>query len=362
MSDQNHCFISIRSISKAFGPARAVDDVSLDIAKGEFFSLLGPSGCGKTTLMRMIAGFEQPESGSLSIAGEDMIGMPAHLRPVNMMFQSYALFPHMSVRNNIAFGLKQMKLPAADVTKRTSEMLSLVQLDSLADRMPDQLSGGQKQRVALARALARQPKVLLLDEPLGALDKTLRKETQSELKRIQSNLGTTFIVVTHDQEEAMTLSDRIAVMQAGRIVQTGTPAELYQQPANRFVAGFLGEVNSLDVKVVSHKQGMAVVECADFDGPVTVPFQDYNAGGLGLILRPEHLGFSRPEAVSGAVALPVTIVEQTYLGATVSVTTRTRSGRPLHLTVPASRQGQSLVQGAQAFVHFNLADARLLAS
>ena len=246
--------IDIKSVTKTFGSFTAVDQVSLKIYEREFFALLGPSGCGKTTLMRMIAGFEQPTSGTISLAGDDLSGVPPHKRNVNMMFQSYALFPHMTVEKNIAFGLEMDGLPKADIATRVEEMLRLVKLTPFAKRKPHQLSGGQRQRVALARSIAKRPKVLLLDEPLGALDKKLREETQFELLDLQMELGMTFVIVTHDQDEAMTMADRIAVMKDGELVQVSPPAELYEQPVSRYVADFIGAINLVEGKV-SEKRG-----------------------------------------------------------------------------------------------------------
>ncbi|QRG08819.1 ABC transporter ATP-binding protein [Xanthobacter dioxanivorans] len=238
--------IRFENVVKRFGDFTAVDHVSLDIYEREFFALLGPSGCGKTTLMRMLAGFDEPSQGRITLAGEDLVGVPPYRRPVNMMFQSYALFPHMNVQDNIAFGLKQDKMSKADIDARVEEMLTLVKLEKFAKRKPHQLSGGQRQRVALARSLAKRPKVLLLDEPLGALDKKLREETQFELMDLQMDLGMTFLIVTHDQEEAMTVADRIAVMNHGVLVQVAPPSEIYEQPATRYVADFIGEVNLIE--------------------------------------------------------------------------------------------------------------------
>ncbi|MET3355388.1 UNVERIFIED_ORG: putrescine transport system ATP-binding protein [Xanthobacter viscosus] len=238
--------IRFENVVKRFGDFTAVDHVSLDIYEREFFALLGPSGCGKTTLMRMLAGFEEPTEGRLTLAGEDLAGVPPYRRPVNMMFQSYALFPHMNVEANIAFGLKQDKMGKGEIDARVEEMLKLVKLEKFAKRKPHQLSGGQRQRVALARSLAKRPKVLLLDEPLGALDKKLREETQFELMDLQMDLGMTFLIVTHDQEEAMTVADRIAVMNNGVLVQVAPPSVIYEQPASRYVADFIGEVNLIE--------------------------------------------------------------------------------------------------------------------
>ncbi|MFG1300622.1 ABC transporter ATP-binding protein [Xanthobacter sp. V3C-3] len=248
--------IRFENVVKRFGDFTAVNNVSLDIYEREFFALLGPSGCGKTTLMRMLAGFEEPTEGRVTLAGHDLAGVPPYRRPVNMMFQSYALFPHMSVADNIAFGLKQDKMSKGDIDARVAEMLELVKLEKFAKRKPHQLSGGQRQRVALARSLAKRPKVLLLDEPLGALDKKLREETQFELMDLQMSLGMTFLIVTHDQEEAMTVADRIAVMNHGVLVQVAPPAVIYEQPATRYIADFIGEVNLLEgtVTAASHEE------------------------------------------------------------------------------------------------------------
>lgn len=238
--------IELRDVYKKFGDYVAVNGITLDIYKGEFFSLLGPSGCGKTTLLRMLAGFEIPTSGKIFLEGEDMSKIPPYERPVNMMFQSYALFPHMTVEENIAFGLKQEKMDKAEIARRVAQMIELVQLGKYAKRKPQQLSGGQRQRVALARSVVKKPKLLLLDEPLGALDRRLREQTQFELMNIQSELGITFVIVTHDQEEAMTVSSRIALMDAGELAQVATPTEIYEYPNSRYVAEFVGDVNILE--------------------------------------------------------------------------------------------------------------------
>jgi putrescine transport system ATP-binding protein len=236
-------------VVKRFGAFRAVDRLSLDIRAGEFFALLGPSGCGKTTLLRMLAGFETPDEGRILLEGKDIARMLPHQRPVNMMFQNYALFPHLSVRDNIAFGLKRANMPHSETDTRVAELVALLKLDGLEKRKPDQLSGGQKQRVALARSLARRPQVLLLDEPLAALDKKLRESTQLELMELQRRLGMTFIIVTHDQEEAMTVASRIGVMDAGRLEQVATPRELYEAPGSRWIAEFVGDINMFEGQI-----------------------------------------------------------------------------------------------------------------
>jgi putrescine transport system ATP-binding protein len=250
------------NISKRFGGVTAIDRLSLDIYQGEFFALLGPSGCGKSTLLRLLAGFEAPEEGRVLLDDVDLAGVPPHRRPVNMMFQSYALFPHLTVEGNIAFGLKQDGLPRQEIAARVADMLALVKLEGFGARKPDQLSGGQRQRVALARALVKRPRVLLLDEPLAALDKKLRGETQFELMHLKQELGLTFVIVTHDQEEAMTVADRIGVMNHGRVMQVATPPELYEQPNSRWVADFVGDVNLIEGRVVEANASGTVIESA----------------------------------------------------------------------------------------------------
>src|ERR1700726_4540032 len=255
--------LRIDSVVKKFGAFRAVDRLSPDIRAGEFFALLGPSGCGKTTLLRMLAGFETPDEGRILLDGKDIALVPPHQRPVNMMFQSYALFPHLSVRDNIAFGLKRAGMARTEIASRVAEMVALVKLEGLEKRKPDQLSGGQKQRVALARSLARRPQVLLLDEPLAALDKKLRESTQFELVELQRRLGMTFVIVTHDQEEAMTVADRIGVMDSGRLEQVATPRELYEAPSSRWIAEFVGDVNLYEGQVESRDAGRLVISTRD---------------------------------------------------------------------------------------------------
>jgi putrescine transport system ATP-binding protein len=309
--------IRFDGVTKRFGDAVAVDALSLDIFQGEFFCLLGPSGCGKTTLMRMLAGFEEPTSGGITLAGRDLAGVPPYRRPVNMMFQSYALFPHMSVERNIAFGLRQDRLPRSKIDERVREMLRLVQLETLEKRYPDQLSGGQRQRVALARALAKRPKVLLLDEPLAALDKKLREETQFELMDIQHELGMTFLVVTHDQEEAMTMADRIAVMDHGRVVQVGTPAEIYEQPRTRFVAEFVGDVNIIEGQVARRDNGLWHVATSAATEPLTIldPEEVLQGGQpVAIAVRPEKMVLHREAPAGVANLLEGEVWDIGYLG------------------------------------------------
>jgi putrescine transport system ATP-binding protein len=310
--------IRFENVAKRFGDAVAVDRLTLDIFEGEFFCLLGPSGCGKTTLMRMLAGFETPSEGLITLAGQNLAGVPPYRRPVNMMFQSYALFPHMSVEKNIAFGMKQDGLPKDEIAARVGEMLRLVQLGNLARRYPSQLSGGQRQRVALARALAKKPKVLLLDEPLAALDKKLREETQFELMDIQHELGMTFVVVTHDQEEAMTMADRIAVMDRGRIVQVATPGEIYEQPKTRFIAEFVGDVNILEGHVQGRENGLWRVRTPSAAAPLTIDDPDevlHSGQAVAIAVRPEKMSVRRdPPGPDAANALTGEVWDIGYLG------------------------------------------------
>ncbi len=308
--------ISVRDVRKSFGPFEAIRGVSMDLAQGEFFSLLGPSGCGKTTLLRMLAGFESPTAGEIFIDGQPMSDVPPYLRPVNMVFQSYAIFPHLNVRDNIAYGLRKAKLSRAKCNDMVEEMLDLVKLPGHGDRRAHELSGGQRQRIALARALIMRPKVLLLDEPLGALDKQLREQMQLELRRLQRTVGITFVFVTHDQEEALTLSDRIAVMSNGNVLQVDTPSGLYDAPKTRQVASFIGSMNFLDARVVSRVNGHAQVDIDAF-GTVDLPAEtvrDAPGEHISLAIRPENLSLHNERPVGGAPAVSGTVEATAYLG------------------------------------------------
>src|SRR5882757_5951039 len=313
--------LRIEGVVKRFGGFTAVDKLSLDIRAGEFFALLGPSGCGKTTLLRMLAGFETPDTGKILLNGKDIAQVLPHRRPVNMMFQNYALFPHLSVRDNIAFGLKRANTPRPELNTRVAEMVALVKLEGLEKRKPDQLSGGQKQRVALARSLARRPQVLLLDEPLAALDKKLRESTQAELMELQRRLGTTFIIVTHDQEEAMTVANRIGVMDAGRLEQVASPRELYEAPRSRWVAEFVGDINLFDGEVTSSDHHRLDISTRDAGTLVVAePRQPVTKATVSVAIRPEKVKLSRRGPVSDAVnshainRLDGVITEVSYLG------------------------------------------------
>ncbi len=307
--------LRIEAVGKRFGGFTAVDNLSLDIAAGEFFALLGPSGCGKTTLLRMLAGFETPDSGRILLAGEDIAPMPPHRRPVNMMFQNYALFPHLDVRDNIAFGLRRAGLPRAEIESRVAELLALVRLEGLETRRPEQLSGGQRQRVALARALARRPRLLLLDEPMAALDRKLREITQRELSALQRKLGLTFIVVTHDQDEAMTLADRIGVMNSGRLAQVATPRQLYEAPASRWVAEFVGDVNIIEGRIEAREAERLRI-ATQTAGPLVA----LAPRGLGAVaevcvaIRPEKIRLSRQAAVDDPAAAAINRLEGVIAG------------------------------------------------
>jgi len=303
-------FLRIESVTKDFGSFRAVDHVSLDVARGEIFALLGSSGSGKSTLLRMLAGFETPTSGRVLLGGVDLAGRPPYERPVNMMFQSYALFPHLSVWDNIAFGLRRDGLPKAEVAERVDAMLRLVQMELLARRKPHQLSGGQQQRVALARSLAKRPQLLLLDEPLGALDKKLREETQIELVNIIHSIGVTCVLVTHDQEEAMMMASRIAVMSHGRLLQIGAPAQVYENPANRFVADFIGNVNLMDGTVAGPQE----VRCADVVHRFAQPLVQGDGAAVTVAVRPEKIDIAAEAPAEGGNCVRGVVTAFSYFG------------------------------------------------
>jgi putrescine transport system ATP-binding protein len=313
--------LRIDGVAKRFGAVHAVDRVSLDIRRGEFFALLGPSGCGKTTLLRMLAGFETPDQGAILLDGNDIARVLPHQRPVNMMFQNYALFPHLSVRDNIAFGLRRARMPRAEIATRVAEMVALVRLEGLEKRKPDQLSGGQRQRVALARSLARRPQILLLDEPLAALDKKLRESTQVELMELQRRLGMTFIIVTHDQEEAMTMADRIGVMDQGRLEQVATPRRLYEAPNSRWVAEFVGDINMLQGEVGPSVAGRLAIATKDA-GIITAvaPPDPVKKALVFVAIRPEKVKLSRRAPASDTAGthtinrLEGIVIDVSYLG------------------------------------------------
>ncbi|GAC1452289.1 MAG: ABC transporter ATP-binding protein [Steroidobacteraceae bacterium] len=348
-ADPNAAYVRITNLTKRFGDFAAVDDVSLDIRRGEIFCLLGGSGSGKTTLLRMLAGFEGPTSGTIHIDGEDMSSVPPYERPVNMMFQSYALFPHMSVEKNVAFGLEQEGASRGDIRRQVGEILDIVKMGAFGARRPHQLSGGQRQRVALARALVKRPKLLLLDEPLAALDKKLREHTQFELLSIQQRLGVTFIVVTHDQEEAMTLGQRLGVMNHGRIAQVGTPSDIYESPANRFVADFIGSVNMFEGRVA--EGGSDCLRIASTELGCTVRAEPARPGTAGATvwaaIRPEKINITRrpPAGQPGAAAAPENLVRGTvreiaYMGDMSIYLVQIASGRMLRVTLPNVTRGR----------------------
>ncbi|MDP6163609.1 MAG: ABC transporter ATP-binding protein [Candidatus Thioglobus sp.] len=324
-------YIQIENVTKKFGDFTAIDNLKLDIYKNEFFSLLGPSGCGKTTLLRMLAGFEKITDGRILLDGEDISEIPPHLRPINMMFQSYALFPHMTVEKNIAFGLKQDNLPESEIKQRVEEMLELVELTDFAKRKPNQLSGGQSQRVALARSLAKRPKLLLLDEPLGALDKRLREQTQFELMDIQEKLEVTFVIVTHDQEEAMTVSSRIGVMDSGNLVQVATPTEIYEAPINKDVADFIGDVNILQGVYKGQNEVGTQLQSEDSNSIVFATQEvDASPGDkMWFAIRPEKLEISKKKPSDDHNILRGKIEDIAYGGSFSTYHVRLQNGRIL---------------------------------
>jgi putrescine transport system ATP-binding protein len=349
-------YVQVERITKSFGEFKAVDDVSLKIYKGEIFCLLGASGCGKTTLLRMLGGFETPTSGKIFIDGEDMTGVPPYERPVNMMFQSYALFPHMNVEQNVAFGLKQDRLPKAEIAQRVATMLDLVKLGDFSKRKPHQLSGGQRQRVALARSLVKRPKLLLLDEPLGALDKKLREHTQFELISLQDKLGVTFIVVTHDQEEAMTLASRIGVMNQGEIVQAGTPSEIYEFPGTRFVADFVGSVNMFEGKLIEDEPEYVRISSPELGGTIYVSHGISAPPGATVwaAVRPEKIFMSTsvPQGTDNVVQGAVQDIA--YLGDLSIYLVRLPTGKVVRVTQPnTSRHAEAITWDQQVHLSWD---------
>jgi len=353
--------VEVRGVSKWFGDVTALDDVSLAIRRGEFFSLLGPSGCGKTTLLRVIGGFEAPGAGEIFIDGEDTAGAPPYARSTNMIFQHLALFPHMSVFDNVAFGLEMKRLARSVIVERVGGVLELVRLAGFNDRKIDQLSGGQKQRVAMARALVNDPSVLLLDEPLGALDLQLRLRMQEELRRLHRSLGNTFIFVTHDQGEAMAMSDRIAVMDQGRVLQTGTPEENYEAPKTRFVADFVGHTNVFDGRVEAlDANGECLIACE------AVTFRCRTPAGLGdgqtvsVAVRYENVALSETAAGERGTGCTATLTEKIYMGGGFRLETRTEHGATLTADMPATDRARRLAEGEQVHLAWRPEDVSVL--
>ncbi|MFT5043965.1 MAG: putrescine transport system ATP-binding protein [Porticoccaceae bacterium] len=364
-------FIKLRGITKSFGAFTAVDKIDLDIYRGELFALLGGSGCGKTTLLRMLAGFETPTEGTLSIDGVDLTHVPSYERPVNMMFQSYALFPHMTVEKNVAYGLKRDGVDVKEIIRRVDEMLAMVELQTFAKRKPQQLSGGQRQRVALARALIKRPKVLLLDEPLAALDKRLREQTQFELMNIQDKLGITFVIVTHDQEEAMTLATRIAVMDQGKFVQIGTPAEIYESPKTQFIASFIGSANLIHGEVSTVQDNLVTVKLNNSKETIKVEHDDDIAIGcsVSVAIRPEKISINKeiPDGTTETESVNLihgTVREMAYLGRLSTYRITTDYGEVLEVTSPNQKRfsdGQHAVDwDDEVYLSFDPTSAILL--
>ena len=346
---------SIQDVVKDFGGYKAVNNVSLDIAKGEIFALLGSSGCGKTTLLRMLAGFETPTSGRIILNGQDLSGLPPYERPLNMMFQSYALFPHLTVWDNIAFGLRRDGLPKDQVAARVDAMLKLVQLVKFGQRKPHQLSGGQQQRVALARSLAKQPQMLLLDEPLGALDKKLREQTQIELVNIIEQVGVTCVMVTHDQEEAMTMASRIAIMSEGRFLQVGSPSDIYETPQTRFVADFIGNVNLMEGSLAEDEADHVVIECADCKHYVGHGITGTLGMPVTVALRPEKIHVSRDKPADEFNTAHGTIEELSYFGSFTVYRIKLASGLMLKVSMANTvrHRDDELTWGDTVWAHWS---------
>ncbi len=354
--------IAIERVHKRYGDYVAVHEASFEIGRGEFFSMLGPSGCGKTTMLRMIAGFEDVTSGVLRLDGQNVVGVPPYRRAVNTVFQNYALFPHLSVFDNVAFGPRIRSMEANELARRVREMLDVVRLGDFADRKPSQLSGGQRQRVALARALVNHPSALLLDEPLSALDLELRRKMQIELKRIQRDVGITFVFVTHDQEEALTMSDRIAVMRTGRLEQVGTPEQIYDAPETAFVARFIGSANMIPVVVGHTHNGRAVLQLpGERRAEAPTHGRAFSAGEAALLMvRPEDLELDASEPSSGAIGLPVTCTDLVFQGPVVRCALLDAAGDELIIYLEENEQKPEVRPGAQLWLRWRPEASRLL--
>jgi spermidine/putrescine ABC transporter ATP-binding subunit len=354
--------IAIRNVYKRFGSSViAVDNANFEVTEGEFFALLGPSGCGKTTLLRMLAGFETPSDGEIVIDGQVMEGVDPDKRPVNMVFQSYAVFPHMSVERNVGYGLRVTGVSPDETKRRVQEALALVKMERFAERMPSQLSGGQRQRVALARALVKRPKVLLLDEPLSALDAKLREAMQLELVRLQQSVGITFVIVTHDQDEALSMANRIAVMESGKVRQIAAPAELYEFPNSRFVADFIGKMNLFEGQV-SGASGNQIVVDAKGLGRIAVPYSGSAQGEVGIAVRPEKIRLDRSEPGTDRIRLRGRVTEVAYYGDESAVYLEDSSGISVNVNVPneARSTTPAFAIGDELWLSWNPADTLVL--
>ena len=353
-------FIQIKDLSKNFDDVIAVDNVNINVAKGEFFSLLGPSGCGKTTLLRILAGFEYPSKGSVSIDNVDVTDMPANLRPTNMVFQNYAIFPHINVKRNIEFGLRKEKLTPDELNERVEGALKMVQLEGYENRYSNQLSGGQRQRIALARALVKRPKVLLLDEPLGALDKKLREEMQLELRNLQRSVGITFIFVTHDQEEAMTMSDRVAVMNKGQILQISPPRDLYDNPKNLFVGDFIGQINFLDTKIIKlegNKAKVLINKLGEYKLTTTNNISQNDA--IVCAIRPETIQISNNNEKISDICIKGSVANTSFYGNTTYIYV-TIEGLSKTIMVSSSDILEGLSHNSVCYLNINLKDIRVI--
>ena len=359
MSDKE--FIKIKNVSKNFEEVVAVDNINVDIARGEFFSLLGPSGCGKTTLLRILAGFEYPSSGSVFIDSLDVTDITPNLRPTNMVFQNYAIFPHINVKRNIEFGLRKEKLSKDELDKRVQDALKMVQLEGYEDRYSNQLSGGQRQRIALARALVKQPKVLLLDEPLGALDKKLREEMQLELRNLQRSIGITFIFVTHDQEEAMTMSDRVAVMNKGKILQISPPRDLYNNPKNLFVGDFIGQINFLDTQIVKIEGNNAKVLINKLGEHEIITSNNNLSQNESIVcaIRPETIIISKTNEKNSDICIKGSIVNTSFYGNMTYVYVNIE-GLSKPIMVSTSDLLEGLSHNSDCYLNINLKDIRII--